>query len=197
MRRSSDPAVTRADTLRFRWLTVVLVVMTFLTLGWPLIDVAVPNRRSLAAGTMLPLGPGQAELAKFTVGPGWSMMQSESDPRLDYALRRGNVDMIISFVHVISNAQTAELWSALRQVIQVSDPGVSLGPPSAFTTAQGRRGDRGSLTGPDERGTASIVRNNSGTFAVEAIVLGPRRASGANLAAAHLIVLSLHMPGFP
>jgi hypothetical protein len=195
--RSSEPAVTRADTLRFRWLTAVIVVMTLLTVGWPLISFAVPNRRALAAGTMLPLGPGQAELARFTVGPGWSMMQSETDPRLDYALRRGNIDMTISFVHVIADAQTAELWAGLRQLIQVSNPGVSLGPPSAFTTAQGRRGDRGTLAGPQDIGSASIVRDKSGTFAVEAIVLGPRHASRANLHAAHLIVLSLHMPGWP
>jgi hypothetical protein len=197
MRRSSDPAVARADTLRIRWLTVVIVIMTFLTLGWPLIDFAVPNRRTLAAGTMLPLGPSHAEMAKLTVGPGWSMMQSDTDPRQDYALRRGNVDMMITFVHVIAAAQTAELWAALRQVIQVSDPGVSLGPATPFRTAQGRRGDRGALVGPDEKGTAAIVRDNSGTFAVEAIVLGPQRASRANLAAAHLIILSLHMPGWP
>jgi hypothetical protein len=192
--RSSDPAVTRSDTLRLRWLSVVLAVMALLTLGWPLINLAVPNRRTLAAGTMLPLGPGKAELARFTVGPGWSMMQSESDPRLDYSLRRGNVDMTVSYVDVIDAAQTAELWAGLRRVIQISNPGVSLGPPSAFRTAQGRRGDEGTLVSRQDTGTAAVVRDASGTFAVEAILLGPRDASRANLAAAHRIIHSLQMP---
>jgi hypothetical protein len=191
--RSGDPAVTRADTLRLRWLTVIIIVMAVLTAGWPLINIAVPNRRTLTSGTILTLGPSQADLARLTVGPGWSMVPSQTDPRLDYVLRRGHVEMVISYVALIDRAQTAYLWTGLRQVIEVSNPGVRLGRPSAFTTAQGRRGTQGVLASAADIGTATVVGNPSGTFAVEMVLVSPRRASRANLAAARQLMRSLHM----
>jgi hypothetical protein len=192
--RNSESAVRRGDTLRLRWLTAVLVVMALLTVGWPLINLAVANRRTLAAGTTLQLGPGQADLAQFTVGPGWSMVPSQTDPRLDYSLRRGGVDMTVSYVAVIDGAQPAELWAGLRQVIRVSDPGVRLGPPSPYTTAQGRKGAEGTLASREETGIASAVLDPSGAFAVEMILLGPRHVGRRNLAAAHRIMHSLQIP---
>jgi hypothetical protein len=192
--RSSEAAVTRANTLRLRWLTVVLVVMAGLTVGWPLINLAVSNRSALAAGTMLRLGPGKADLAEFTVGPGWLMVPSQTDPRLDYSLRRGAVDMTVSYVAVIDGARPAELWAGFQKVIQVSNPGVRLGPPSTYKTAQGRLGDEGMLSSSADTGTATVVRNASDTFAVEMILIGPRHGSHGNLAAAHRIMHSLQIP---
>jgi hypothetical protein len=192
--RNSDSAVRRSDTLRLRWLTAVLVVMALLTAGWPLINLAVSNRRTLAADTMLQLGPGQANLAQFTVGPGWSMVPSQTDPRLDYSLRRGGVGLTVSYVAVIDGAHPAELWAGLRNVIRISDPGVRLGPPSPYTTAQGRQGAEGTLQGRGETGGASIVLDPSGAFAVEMILLGPRHLGRRNLGAAHRIMHSLQVP---
>ena len=195
--RSSDAAVTRADTLRLRWLTVVVVVMAVLTAGWPLVNLAVSNRTVLAAGTMLRLGPSKADLAQFSVGPGWSIVSSQTDPRLDYSLRRGAVDMTVSYVAVINGAQPAELWAGLRKVISISDPGVHLGPPSPYMTARGRQGDQGSLTSRQDIGAATIVRSASGAFAVEMILIGPRHASRANIAAARRVMHSLKIPAPP
>jgi hypothetical protein len=191
--RSGDRAVTRADTLRLRWLTVIIFVMAVLTVGWPLINIAVPNRRTLTSGTILTLGPSQADLARLTVGPGWSMVPSQTDPRLDYVLRRGHVELAISYVALIDRAQTAHLWTGLRQVMEVSNPGVRLGRPSAFKTAQGRRGAQGALASSTDIGTAAVVGNPSGTFAVEMVLVSPRRASRANLAAARELMRSLRM----
>lgn len=191
--RSGDKAVIRADALRLRWLTVVLVVMAALTIGWPLINIAVSNRRMLAAGTMLHLGSGEAELAHFTVGRGWSLVPSETNPRLDYSLRLGRVDLTISYVAVIDNAPNAELWAGLGQVIRISNPGVNLGPPSVYKTAQGLTGDEGKLTSSRQTGTATIVRSASGTWAVEMILLGPRHSNPAKLLAAHRVMRSLMM----
>jgi hypothetical protein len=195
--RSGDAAVTRADTLRLRWLTVVILVMAALTIGWPLINMAVPNRRALASGTVLSLGPGQGDLARFTVGPGWSMVPSQTDPRLAYLLRRGHVELAISYVALLDRAQTAYLWTGLRQVIEVSNPGLRLGRPFAYKTAQGRRAARGVIIGPNDIGTATVVRNPSGAFAVEMIVISPRHASRVNIVAAHRVVRSLHMAAPP
>ncbi len=192
--RSSDPAVTRADTLRVRWLTVVVIVMAVLTLGWPLINLAVSNRSMLAAGTILRLGPGKADLARFSVGPGWSMVPSATNPRLDYSLRRGAVGMTVSYVPVINGAQPAELWAGLRNVVRISEPGFHLGPPSPYTTAQGRKGAMGILASPEDRGIATIVRSASGAFAIEMILIAPRHASLANLAPARRIMHSLRIP---
>ncbi len=195
--RSSDPAVARADTVRLRWLTAVLIVMAALTVGWPLVSLAVPNQRTLAAGTMLRLGPGKADVAQFTVGPGWSMVPSETNPQLDYSLRRGAVDMTVSFIAVIDGAQPAQLWAGLRNEVRISDPGVRVGRPSAYTTAEGRMGEQGTLASRTDIGTASVVRSPSGAFAVEMVVIGPRRAARANLAAAHRIMHSLRIPAPP
>lgn len=192
--RSSDPAVFRADTLRLRWLTVVLVVMAALTIGWPLINLAVPNRRTLVAGTMLKLGPGQTDLAKFTVGSGWTLVPSDTDPRLDYSLRHGLVGLTLSYVAIINNADTAQLWAGFRQAIRVSNPGLELGQPAPYTTVMGLKGDQGKVASRTRTGTATLIRTPSGTFAVEMILLGPRHAGRANLAAAHQVMHSLKMP---
>jgi hypothetical protein len=192
--RSSDRAVTREDTLRLRWLTAVVIVMAALTVGWPVVNLAVPNRQALAAGTMLRLGPGKADLARFTVGSGWSMVPSQTDPRLDYSLRHGAVDMTVSYVAVIDGVPPAQLWAGLQKVIQISNPGVHLGPSSTYKTAQGRIGDEGILSSRGETGIASVIRDSSGTFAVEMILIGPRHGSRANFAAAHRIMHSLQIP---
>jgi hypothetical protein len=195
--RSGDAAVTRADTLRLRWLTVVILVMAVLTVGWPVINVAVPNRRTLTSGTILSLGPGQADLVRLTVGPGWSIVPSQTDPRFDYVLRRGPVELAISYVALIDRAHIAYLWTGLRQVIEVSNPGIRLGRPSPYKTAQGRRGAQGALASPADIGTATVVRNPSGTFAVEMVLVSPRRAGRANLIAAQQLMHSIHMAAGP
>jgi hypothetical protein len=192
--RRSETAVASADALRLRWLTVVVAIMAALTVGWQVLNITVPNRRTLVAGTMLQLGPSQGDLARITVGPGWSMVPSATDPRLDYSLRRGSVDLTISYVHIFDDAPTAQLWAGLRQVIQVINPGVGLGSPSPFMTAQGRRGDQGALVSRQDIGSAAVIRDRSGTFAVEAILIAPRRTSRANVFAAHRVIRSLEMP---
>ncbi len=195
--RSSDPAVARADTVRLRWLTAVLIVMAVLTVGWPLVNRAVSDRRTLAAGTMLRVGPDKTDMAEFTVGPGWSMVPSETNPQQDYSLRRGAVDMTVSYVAVINGAHPAQLWAGLRTIVRISDPGVRLGQPSAYTTAQGRTGVQGTLASRADTGSASVVRSPSGTFAVAMILIGPRHSFRANLAAAHRVMRSLQIPAPP
>lgn len=195
--RSGDPDVTRADSLRLRWLTVIIVVMAALTLGWPLINMAVPNRSTLTAGTILSLGPSRADMARLKVGPGWWIVPSQTDPRLDYVLRRGPVELAISYVALLNRVQTAYLWTGLRQVIEVSNPGIRLGRPLAYKTTQGRRGAEGLLVSSADIGTATVVRNPSGTFAVEMVLVGPRRASRANLVAAQQLMESIRMVAPP
>jgi hypothetical protein len=136
-------------------------------------------------------------MAEFTVGPGWSMVPSETDPRLDYSLRRGAVDMTVSYIAVIDGAQPTELWAGLGRVLRLSDPGVRLGRPSAYVTAQGRRGEQGTLASPEDTGRATVVRSPSGAFAVAMILIGPRHAARVNLAAARVVMRSLKIPAPP
>jgi hypothetical protein len=194
MRSSSRTAADRADLLRLRGLAAILVIMIALTAGWSLLSLAISNRRQLAAFTTLSVGPGRGDLANFTVGPKWSVVPSETDPRLNYLLRRGDVDLTVSYITLVGRAQTAHLWEGMHQIIQITHPGMRLGPATTFTTLQGRSGISGSVTGAGNVGTATVVRDPGGTFAVEMLVTGPRHESRLNLLAADRVLRSLRMP---
>jgi hypothetical protein len=192
--RSSDgSAVARADRLRLRWLTAVVSVMALLTVGWPLVSLAIANHKQLAALTTLTIGPSQSGLATVTVGPNWSMIPSQTNPRLDYSLRRGAVGLTIDYVAVIDRARDAHLWDGMREIVRINYPGVRLGQPSPFRTAHGNAGLAGPLAGAADVGTAALVRSPSGTFAIEMIIIGPRHSSRSNLTAARLVLRSLQL----
>jgi hypothetical protein len=193
MRSSGGSAIARADKLRLRWLSAVVAVMALLTIGWPLVSLAIANRRELAALSTLTIGPSQADLAKFTVGPGWSMIPTQTDPRLDYALRRGAVDLTITYVSLLDHAPDPHLWAGLQQILQISHPGVRLGRPSGFTTVHGSKGASAALTSAADIGTATVVRSPTGNYAIEMILIAPRHSNRLNLETAHRILRSLQL----
>jgi hypothetical protein len=173
---------------------LVVVVMATLTAGWPLLSRAVSNHHRLAPNTTLILGPSQSAAAAFTVGPGWSLMTAQTDPRQDYALRRGPVELTINYVSLLNGRQAIDLWPGLRQILRITHPGVSLGRPRIFTTSSGRAGLTGTLSSASSFGTATVVTAASHDFAVEMILLAARHSPLLNLIAAQRILLSLHMP---
>src|SRR4029077_3263283 len=96
-----------AGSLRVRWLLVVVGVIVLLTAGWPLLNTAISNRRMVAANSTLIVGPSHPNVAMVTIGRGWSLLADQTDPRQNYALRRGAIDLRISFVTVMSGNQMA------------------------------------------------------------------------------------------
>jgi hypothetical protein len=173
---------------------LVIIVMATLTAGWPLLNRAVSDRQRIAPDSTLILGPSQSAAAAITVGPGWSLVTSQTDPHEDYALRRGVVALTMTYVSLLNGRQVTDLWAGLRMILKISHPGVSLGPPAAFTTSSGRRGLIGTLSSPAIFGTATVVAAPRHGFAVEMILIAPRHVTRLNLIAAHQIIRSLHMP---
>lgn len=195
MRSDTGLPPANPERLRLRGLLIVIGIMAVLTLGWPLLNLAVTNRNPLAPLTTLSIGPGRGDMARFTVGPGWSMHPAETNPRLEYSLQRGALDMSVSYVSLPDGAQGAQAWSGLRQIVQISHPGIILGKPSPITTAQGRKGMIGTISGAGLSGLATIVALPSRGFAIELIAVAPRRAVPANLQATRLVMRSVLFPG--
>lgn len=179
---------------RLRWLAVIIAVMAVLTAGWPLLNHVVSDRQRLAARTRLTLGPSRKNSAVVTIGPGWVMQPGESNPRLAYVLKRGQVQIAIAYATLINNRQVDDLWAGLRDVVQVSHPGATLSAPRLIRTMHGSSGDFGIVRGPDLVGTASAFAGPSRRFAIEMIVETPRRSAQLNLLAAQRIMLSLLFP---
>lgn len=194
MRSSGGSAAASGSSLRLRWLVIVVAVMALLTAGWPLLNLAVSSHRALAAKTTLTIGPSHSDASQVTVGPGWTLLPAQSDPRQEYSISRGRLDMKIAYVSLINRGQTPHLWAGLRNLVQLSNPGVRLSTPTAMTTAQGRRGVTGRLAGSSMFGIATIVADPSKAFAIEMVMLAPYRTRHVNMIAARRIIRSLRLP---
>jgi hypothetical protein len=182
--------------VRIHWLLLVLAIMILLTAGWPLLNLAAADRHRVSAGTTISVGTSAAASARITIGPGWSVLPAESDPRQGYSLERGAVTVRISYVNLVENAQRSRLWAGLRQLLRLDDAGLRLGRPVPTTTAQGLRGVTGSLSDKNLAGAAVIFPGPSGRFAIEMVVLGPRHAH-LGVAAAERMSKSLRFGAAP
>ena len=191
MRSSGGLRAASAGSLRVRWLLVVVGVIVLLTAGWPLLNTSISNRQRVAANSTLIVGPNHPNVAMVTLGRGWSLLADQTDPRQNYALRRGAIALKISFVTLMGGNQTAHLWAGLREVEQFNSPGISLTGPRPIRTGQGCEGETGSLAGNGMSGIATIVAKPSSNIAVEVIMLTRRPVSPVNLALAKRIIHSL------
>lgn len=179
---------------RLRWLLFVLAVMVLLTAGWPLLNAVVSDKHKFAAGTSLRVGPGGPNSASVSLGAGWNLRPAESDPRQGYLLRRGAVTVSIGYVSLIGVERAAGIWSGLRRVLRVTNPGVRLGKPSAVTNRQGRPGLRATATGARAYGNVTDFAGPSGTYAIRIVVLAPRYAKQLTAATSLLLIRSLRFP---
>jgi hypothetical protein len=182
---------------RLRWLLIVIGVMALLTVGWPLLDAVVADKQTVAAGASLRVGPSGPNSASIRVGTGWTLRPAESDPRQGYLLRRGAVTISIGYLSLTGTYRVAGIWGGLRRVFRVSNPGISLGTPSAVTSGQGRAGLSAAATGPRSEGSLTAFVGPSGTYAIQIVVLAPRYARGVAVAAALLLIRSLRFPAAP
>lgn len=169
-------------------LIVVLAVIALLTGGWTLVSAPLSDTEPVSAGTSLEVGPGG--VAEVTVADGgWQLSRAATDLDEIYALTRGDVDLSIRHVPLLSEPSPEELWSAFQKTVRAS--GGTLGEPSAMTTQSGQSGQSGSLQQEERSGTAYAVPAPDGTFAVEFTVLGGSDAAAADLSSAEQVVPSL------
>jgi hypothetical protein len=173
---------------------LVVAVMVALTAGWPLVNLAISNRQPVPAGRTMSLGPDRADSARFTVGRGWSLRSSATDPRQSYVLRRGNTEMSLMYVTMSSRSQAPHLWSGMREILRLASSGARLSKPEPITSAQGRKGLTGTITENGRRGRVTIYLGPGGTFAIEIISLAPAHASPASRALALREARSITFP---
>jgi hypothetical protein len=182
---------TSATKLRLRWLVIVVAIMALLTAGWPLLNMAVANRRPLAAGSRLTVGPAPGNSAVVTVGAGWYVLPAQSNPTQGYVLHEGNLDLSITHVSMVNHGQAPLMWRGLRRILSVSHPGARLSRPVHITFGHGLRAITGVVVGSHFIGTATIFPGPSRQFAIEMIVFAPLKTSPALRAAAVSVIRSL------
>lgn len=192
------PAASTTN-VRLRWLAIVVAIMALLTAGWPLLNSAVANRQALASGARVTIGPSRGSSGTVTVGAGWYIQPAQSNPALEYVLRKGAIVLDIRHVSLIESSpadsnEVSMMWRGMRQILAVTDPGSSLGRPINIMTIHGIVAITGAIAGPGLIGTATIVPGPSRDFAIAMVALAPRRTSLALRAAARRVVLSLMFP---
>jgi hypothetical protein len=166
-----------------------------LTVGWPLVSGAVADRRPVASGTVLAIGPDRASSARFQVGGGWSLAPSGSNPAKSYVLHRGRLQLSVTYVALAGAAQASRLWRGLQQLVRVSHPAVRLGNPQRVTTRRGRPGLTGTITVANQRARVTVLVAPSGSFAIETTALAPVADTALIRAVAQQVVRSIRFGG--
>jgi hypothetical protein len=182
---------------RLRGLVTVVAVMAALTAGWPLASLAISDNKPLTAGQAFVIGPDTSRSARFAVGPGWSLRTTQSDPKQDYSLRYGKVDLSVTYVALSGRPPAARLWSGLGDILRVSNSTARLGRPRPVTDAQGRTGITGPVTEHGRSGTATIFPGPTGNFAIEMVILAPRSTTAASRVGARQVVRSIRFRASP
>lgn len=170
----------------------VVAVMALLVAGWPFLASRLSDDRALPAGAVLRVGPGNGDQAWFTVGDGWTMSESETLPSLEYVLTRGDTELSVAYLSLMSSDYADRLWDGLRRSARVSSSDARLGPPSPVVAVGGARGSVGDLTQGDERGTAAVYPAPDDSFAIRFVALAPSGAgTDADVASALDVIRSI------
>jgi hypothetical protein len=177
--------------VRLRWLAIVVAIMALLTAGWPLLNSIASDRQPLAAGSKVTVGPGATSSGTVTVGPGWFVQPSRSNPTQEYVLRRGAVVFDIRHVGLVGHTQLAGMWAGMREILSITNPGLRLSRPVDTLTARRLAAITGRILGHRLFGMATVVPGPSGDFAIAMVLLAPPGTSPATIAAAHRIMASL------
>ncbi len=175
-------------------LLVIVVIMAVLTAGCPLVNASISDRQRLAAGGTLVIGLSRKDSARITVGEGWSLRKSQSDPRQDYELYYGGVNLSVRYVTLIGRSQPGKLWSGLGHIVRISSSSARLGAPGLIQNSQGLSGITGTFTRSGRAGLATVFPGPGGTFAIEMTTLARPGAPAAERAAAQLVVRSITFP---
>jgi hypothetical protein len=180
-----------------RALLAAVAVMAVLTAGWPLISLALSDTQSLPAGQTLVIGPSAPYSARFTVGGGWLVRKSLSDPKQDYWLRRGSVSVSVVLVPLISSSQAGRLWAGVRSLAQVSSPGTRLAGPRPARARAGGQVTTGVLTRAGGAEWVTIYLSPARKFAVEIFWAAARAGhpAAADRRAVAGLIASVGFPG--
>lgn len=177
-----------ARQLQWRPLAAVLVVVAFLAGGWLWISSWFGNEEAVPAGRVLSIGPDRQ--ASVTVaGDGWRLKKSDSDPQQGYTLTRGDLDLVMTYVPLLSTGGADELWSGLQEVVAAL--GGSVGAAQPVRTTGGQAGQAGPVTQDRKTGTAYAFPAPDRKFAIEFQTLGRAGVTAADRQVAEQTVLSL------
>ena len=191
---SGHPDREHGSPRTLRWLIIVVAVIVVVTVGWPVVSLAVSDDHPVAAGQPLTIGPDSALSATFTPGRDWVVRSAETDPILHWSLADGAVDVSVVYVMVISPSQVGRLWPGLQSVLQVGDGSARLGRPAAVSTADGSQGLTGTVTANDEAGQAAVFPGPGADFAIEIVSVAPVQDVASARAATALVARSLRFP---
>ena len=192
--RSGHPDREHGSPRTLRRLIVVVAVMALLSVGWPLVSLAVSDRQPVSAGRPLAIGPGGASSATFTPGSSWVIRSAETNSVLRWSLSDGPVDVSVNFVTLISRSAAGRLWPGLRSTLLLGDGSARLGPAAAFTSAAGVKGLTGAVTANGWAGQAAVFADAGAQFGIEIVSVAPVQDGGAARAAAALVARSLRFP---
>jgi hypothetical protein len=177
-----------------RWLIIVVTVIVVLTVGWPLVSLAVSDDQPVAAGRALTIGPGGSHSATFTPGPDWTVHSAETNTVERWSLSDGPVDVAVAYVTLISRSQVGRLWPGLGRTLLLGDASARLGRPATLTSADGGRGLTGTVTANDWAGQAAVFVGPGAGFAIQIVSVAPVQNVAAAQAATALVARSLRFP---
>ncbi|GHC87732.1 hypothetical protein GCM10007079_32110 [Nocardiopsis terrae] len=177
---------------RSNWvpLGVAAAVVAVLTLGWAMVNAALPATEALPSGHGMTLGSGEGYEASVTFDEDWQLDTGASSQGRQYLFTKGPVNLQMSVVTPPQEATGTELWEGLRDIVRVSDASAALGEPEKVTSDSGNEGLRGDLHLGQHTGTATVFPSPNGGFAVEARTVGTE-AGQAELAEAEELVQSI------
>ncbi len=180
----------------FRVLLAVVAVMALLTAGWPLASLAFSDPQPLAPGQTIVIGAGAQYSARFTVGGGWQVRRSLTDPKQVYWLRRRTVGMSVALVPLITSSQAGRLWAGVRSLAQVSSPGSRLIGPRPSSIGPAGQVTTGVITRAGASEWVTIYLSPARKFAVE-IFWAARRGRGPDAADRQAVARLLSSVVFP
>jgi hypothetical protein len=191
---SGHPDREHGSPRPLRSLIIVVTVIVVLTVGWPLVSLAVSDDRPVAAGQPLTIGPGGSHSATFTPGPDWAVHSAETNTIERWSLSDGPVDVAVAYVTLTSPSQVGRLWPGLGRTLLLGDASARLGRPATFTSADGGRGLTGTVTANDWAGQAAVFVGPGAGFAIQIVSVAPVRNVAAAQAATALVARSLRFP---
>jgi len=192
--RSKHAGGKPRSSRRLRWLATVLGVMVLLAAGWPLVSRAVSGNQPATAGSPLTIGLNSTHEAQFTLGPGWVIRTAESDPKQQWVLNRGPVDMSVTYVTLVNASQAGQLWPGLRNILRLGASSARLGQPARLISPQGGNGQTGTVTVNGRAGQAVVFPAPGADFAIEIVSVAPADNSAAARTAAAQLARSLKFP---
>jgi hypothetical protein len=168
--------------------------MVLLAAGWPLASRAVSGNQPAAAGAPLTIGLDSTHSAQFTLGRGWVIRSAETDPKQQWVLRRGPVDMSVTYVTLVNPSQAGQLWPGLQNILRLGASSAQLGQPAPLTSPQGGNGLTGTVTVNGRAGQAVVFPAPGEDFAIEIVSVAPTENGQAARTAAAQVVRSLRFP---